>query len=105
MDSAELEKINRQAGCEKGPKYVEINYMLDSVIYNTFDRTFVIFDYDKNKFEIQTPAPSPAENSSNSTVKQNQTEALSILTKVNVKILDEYPTCCSEYMLPLNYVK
>jgi hypothetical protein len=116
--SAQLTMLNQQAGCERAPKYVEINYMFKPVILNTFDKGYLIFNYSKEKLEIppscDTKATSSANNGNSSTtmnsntleqINKNQQKILSTLPKVNLEVLKEYPMCYSDFSLPLNLIK
>ena len=112
--SAQLTMLNQQAGCEKGPKYVEINYMFKPVILNTFEKGYLIFNHHRDKLEV-APSSRSAENNNNNTgstttnaldqINKNQQQVLALLPKVNIQVLKDYPTCYSEYCSPLNFVK
>jgi hypothetical protein len=117
--SAQLTMLNQQAGCERAPKYVEINYMFKPVILNTFDKGYLIFNYNKEKLEIGSSNDQNDNNNNNNNkattssansntleqINKNQQKVLSTLPKVNLEVLKEFPMCYSEFALPLNLIK
>ena len=112
--SAQLTMLNQQAGCERAPKYVEINYMFKPVILNTFDKGYLIFNYNKEKLEIGSSSDQNDNNKATTSsvnsntleqINKNQQKVLSTLPKVNLEVLKEFPMCYSEFALPLNLIK
>ena len=113
--SAQLTMLNQQAGCERAPKYVEINYMFKPVILNTFEKGYLIFNHNKDKLEI--PHGESTANSSSSNggptaatktleqINKNQQQLMSLLPKVNIEIIKDYASCYSEYCPPPNFIK
>lgn len=115
IPSSYVTLLNQQAGCEKGPKFVEINYMNESSLINTFDKVYFVFNPDQNnlgskKSSVSNSVQNLSIVSSTSSYKsakvtrENKTILPSNMPKVNVTIIDtNYP--CSEFNLPENYTK
>ncbi len=105
--SAHLAMLNQQAGCEKGLKFVEINYMNESAIINTFDSVYLVFNYNQDNPVVQNKDEKLSVPSSTPSFKVDplacEEKKISSLLP-NVQIIDStYPS--REFSLPLNYIK
>jgi hypothetical protein len=115
IPSSYVALLNQQAGCEKGPKFVEINYMNEPSLINTFDKVYFVFNPNQNNIGSKESSDSTSVQnlsivSSTSSYKSekltrdNKTILPFNMPKVNVRIIDtNYP--CSEFSLPENYTK
>jgi hypothetical protein len=105
--SAHVAMLNQQAGCEKGLKFVEINYMNESTIINTFDNVYLVFNYNQDNPASQNKAEKLSASSFTPSFKEDplaceEKKISSLLPNVQM-INSTYPS--REFSLPLNYIK
>ena len=115
ISSSHVALLNQQAGCEKGPKFVEINYKNELTPINTFDKVYLVFNHNQDNVEAKN---SPDSHSSDKLSTTSSTcsfkssdkimidlkQVMPIFPKTNVKIIDANYTS-SEFSLPKNYIK